>query len=338
MAQKYAKHQPAGFENRIERVAIVGAGGQVGKHMAEAIIATGKHAVTAISRFESKSALPQGIKIANVDYNDEQSLVDALHDQQFLFISLAVTAPPDTQDKLIHAAAKAGVPWIMPNGYGSDPNNKTYIAENFTGSILDAGIRAVEATENASWIIMSCQHWYEYSLTVGDFAYGFDYANKKVTFYDDGNVPITTSTWLQCGRAAAALVSLKILPDDENDQSVTLSRWRNKPLYIASFKVSQRDMLDSIHRITATTDADWTIAYEPSRDRWKRGKKAMAEGDRAGYIMAMYARGHFPSGDTNVQGKLDNELLGLPKEDFDEATGRAVGLWECGYRAFEREY
>lgn len=299
---------------------------------------TGKHTVTAVSRFGSKSPLPEGINIANVDYNNEQTLIDALQGQQFLFISLAVTAPPDTQDKLIRAAGKAGVPWIMPNGYGSDPLNKTYISENFTGKILDSGIRAVEATEGTSWIIMSCQHWYEYSLTVGEWAYGFDYANKKVTFYDDGNIPVTTSTWLQCGRAAAALASLKILPDDEHDESVTLSRWRNKPVYIASFKVSQRDMLDSVQRATGTTDADWTIEYEASRERWERGKKAMIAGDHTGYVMAMYARGHFPSGDTNVQDKLDNEVLGLPEEDFDEATVRAVGLWESGYKAFAREY
>ena len=297
---------------------------------------TGKHELTAISRFGSKSPLPKGIKVANVDYNNEQSLVDALRGQQFLFVSLAVTAPPDTQDKLIRAAGKAGVPWIMPNGYGSDPLNKKYISENFTGRGLDAGIKAVEDTGSASWVVMSCQHWYEYSLTVADWAYGFDYHNKKVTFYDDDNMPITTSTWLQCGRAAAALVSLKILPEDENDKSVTLSRWRNKPLYVASFKVSQRDMLDSVERATGTTDRDWTIEYEPSRDRWERGKKILSEGDRTGFGMAMYARGHFPDGDTNVQN--DNDVLGLPKEDFDEATERAVGLWKSGYNAFGREY
>lgn len=310
----------------------------MGKHIAEAIMKTGKHKVTAISRFGSKSPLPEGIDVANVDYNSEQSLVDALKGQDFLFISVAVIAPHDTQDKLIRAAGKAGVPWIMPNGYGSDPSNEKYISENFTGRGLLGGIQAVEATKSASWIVMSCQHWYEYSLTVGDWAYGFDYANKKVTFYDDGNTPITTTTWLQCGRATAALVGLKILPEDENDKSVTISCWRNKPLFIASFKVSQRDMLDSVERITKTTDKDWEIEYEPSKDRWERGKKAMSANDRTGFVTAMYARGHFPNGDTNVQDKLDNEKLALPKEDLDEATERAVELWKSDYKAFAREY
>ena len=130
-----------------------------------------------------------------------------------------------------------------------------------------------------------------------------------------------------------------MLPDDENDKSLTISRWRNKPLYVSSFKVSQRDMLDSVERATGTTDKDWTIEYEPSADRFERGKKALAAGDRTGFGTAMYARGHFPDSDTNVaEDKLDNERLGLPKEDFDEATARAVGMWKSGYNAFGREY
>ncbi|KAL9051806.1 MAG: hypothetical protein Q9162_005800 [Coniocarpon cinnabarinum] len=333
MALEYAKNQRSGFTNRIERVAIIGAGGQVGKHIAEAIMKTGKHTVTAITRTGSQSTLPPGIKVTHVDYDNEQSLVDGLKGQQFLFISLAVTAPHDTQDKLIKAAAKAGVPWIMPNGYGSDPLNEKYINENFTGGVLRAGIKAVEDTGTASWIIMACQHWYEYSLTVGAWAYGFDFANKQVTFYDDGKTPITTSTWLQCGRAAASLVSLPILPENETDKSLTLSRWRNKPLYIASFKLTQRDMLDSVERVTGTKDGEWKIDHEPVHDRFERGKKALAGGDRTGFGTTMYARCFFPQGDTNVQDKLDNERLGLPKEDLDEATERAVELWKSDHHA-----
>lgn len=299
---------------------------------------TGKHTLTAISRIGSKSPLPEGINVVTVDYDDEQSLTEALNGQQFLFISVAVIAPPDTQDKLIRAAAKAGVPWIMPNSYGSDPDDEKLISENFTGKALLAGIKAVEATGVCSWIAMSCQHWYEYSLTVADWAFGFDYKNKTVTFYDDGNTPIVTSTWRQCGRAAAALVSLKELPEDENDKSITVSRWRDKAVYVPSFKMSQRDMLDSVQRVTGTTDKDWIIDYEPSRDRWERGKKAMSAHDRTGFVTAMYARDHFPTDDTDVKDKLDNDRLGLPKEDLDEATARAVELWKSGYIAFGRQY
>ena len=50
--------------------------------------------MTALSRGSANSYLPSGIKFAQVDYEDEASLVTALRDQQLLIISLAAMAPP----------------------------------------------------------------------------------------------------------------------------------------------------------------------------------------------------------------------------------------------------
>ncbi|KAH0526726.1 hypothetical protein TsFJ059_010012 [Trichoderma semiorbis] len=335
MSIKFAKDQPTGFTNRIENVAIIGAGGQIGKHIAEELLKTGKHTVTAITRFGSNSGLPAGVKVVQVDYDDEQTLVDGLQGQQFLFISLAVTAPRDTQTKVIAAAAKAGVSWIMPNSYGGDFANKQLLTDIMTAPGAQASQAAVDTIEKAgmSWVYMSCSFWYEYSLAMGEPWYGFDIPNKKVTFYDDGKTRINTSTWIQCGRAAAQLLSLKELPDDENDQSPTVSQWRNKTLYISSFLVSQRDMLDSVHRALGTTDSDWQIEYEPTDVRFKRGQEIFKTGNIVGFGMAMYSRVFYPNGDGNYEAKygLANKVLGLPEEDFDEATKLAVEMTEAGF-------
>ena len=65
---------------------------------------------------------------------------------------------------------------------------------------------------------------YQYSLTVGEWALRFDYRAKAVILYDVGNyLIIITITWQQCGPVAAVLVSLKALPNDEHDRSLTLS-------------------------------------------------------------------------------------------------------------------
>jgi hypothetical protein len=332
MAQKYAKDQPAGFTNHIERVAIVGAGGSVGQYLAEALLKTGKHSVTAITRAGSTSKFPQGVKVVTVDYDDEDSLVAALKGQQFFAISMSVLAPPDTQGKLIKAAAKAGVPWVMPNGYGTDIANKKLAEENRTGHAVFPGIEAVEEAGVSSFIVMCCSFWYEFSVAQGHQWYGFDFANKKMTFYDEGKTAIPTTTWRQCGRALASLLSLKELPEDENDKATTISNWRNKPLYISSFFLSQREMLDSIQRVSGETDKDWTIEYEASADRWKRGNDLLKNGDRSGHALAMYSRTFFPNGDADFRSKgLANEALGLPKEDLDEASKRAVDMVKRGY-------
>lgn len=332
MAQKFAQDQPDGFTNTIERVAIVGATGTVGKPIVRELLATGQHTVTAITRGLDNTDVPAGLKIAKVDYDKEETLVEALKDQQFFIISLAVSAPPETQAMLISAAAKAGVPWVMPNTYSPDFMDKTFANENMTGQRIWAAIDAVEEHGVSSWVGLSCGFWYEFSLAIGPAWYGFDFHNKKVTFYDDGNQPINTSTLAQCGRAVARLLSLKELPDDEADKSPTLSRWRNRALYTSSFLVSQRDMLDSVNRVTGRTDEDWKIEREPAKDRYERGLKMMKSGERVGYAIAMYTRTFYSSGEGNTEKRygLANKVLGLPEEDLDEATKGALELVETG--------
>lgn len=306
--------------------------------MAREIIAGGKHTVTAITRKGSTSSTPEGAQVIAVDYEDENSLVEALKGQQFLAISLSVLAPPGTQVRIVRAAAIAGVPWIMPNVYGTDVTNKSLAEENMTGAGIFPGINAIEEAGVSSWIAMCCSFWYEFSVCQGPQWYGFDFSNgqKKITLYDDGNTQINTSTWEQCGRAFASLLSLKVIPDDENDKSPTISQWRNKPLYISSFLLSQRQMLDSIQRVTGTTDKDWTIEYEGAKERWQRGCDLVKQGDHSGWALAMYARTFFPNGDGNFEAKygLANEALGLPKEDLDEASARAVEMAEANYNYF----
>ncbi|CAH0050641.1 unnamed protein product [Clonostachys solani] len=330
--QKYAKDQPLGFTNRIERVAIVGAGGDgVGSHMAKALLATGKHSVTAISRVGSTNTLPEGIKIARVNYDDESSLVSALKGQQFLIITLSVMAPRETQGKLIAAAAKAGVPWVMPNCTGPDFINESLAKENLIGAGVRASTDAIEGAGVSSWIALVCSFWYEHSLALGEGWFGFDFPNRKVTMIDDGKTRINTSTLKQCGRAIASLLSLKELPNDASDTAPTISQWRNQPVYISSFLASQRDMLDSVHRALGTKDADWEIKYEPSESRYKKGLELLKSGSHLGFGICMYTRTFYPNGDGNFQDKLSNEVLGLHEENIDDATVNAVKLVESGY-------
>lgn len=307
--------------------------------MTESLLKTGKHTVTSITRSGSENKLPDGVKVAPVDYEDESTLVDAFKGQQFLIVCLSVMVPPGTHKKLVTAAAKAGVPWVMPNCYSGDFTNESLNRDNVHSASTMAAINDVEEAGVSSWIGMACSFWYEFSLAMGPPWYGFDFTNKKVTFYDDGKTFINTSTWEQCGKAAAGLLSLKELPEDENDTSPSISQWRNKPLFISSFLTSQREMLDSVNRVMGRTDKDWAIEYEASDARYKRGMEQLKAGDRMGFAIALYSRAFYPNGDGNYEEKhgLANEALGLPKEDFDEATKRAVAMVESGFGPFNQK-
>lgn len=274
--------------------------------------------MTALVRSGSETTLPDGVKYASIDYNDEATLIAALKGQDFLIITLALSAPPDTHSKLVRAAAKAGVPYIMPNAYGTDiyDNQKLLGAMPALEYIL-ANVKEIEEL-GSSWIGLTPSFWYEYSLGVGPFTYGFDFQNNTATLYDDGTAKVNTTTWPQCGRALAALVNLKRLPEDENDQSVTLAQFRNQPVYISSFTLSQREMLDSINKLLSRTDDDWKIFYQSSSERYKEGLDELNNGNGAGFLKALYASVFDPM--TGGIFKTHNELLGLPEENLDEAT------------------
>jgi hypothetical protein len=280
----------------------------------------------------SKATFPSGVQVAEVDYNDDgASLISALRGHHFLVITLSVTAPPDTHSKIVKAAVEVGIPYIMPNVHGTDIYNDSLRKEAFPGhDYMTKNVAEIEEL-GASYIALICGFWYEWSLALGENTFGIDIKNKKATFFDDGKANINVSTWIQCGRALAALVSLP-----ESGASPAISVWKNKPLYIDSFNISQRDMLDSVHRVTGSSDADWEISYEPSKERYKSGLKEMQDGVRAGFIKVMYTRTFFPGqgGDFEASKGTANGKLGLPKEDLDEATKRAVDMVESGWNPF----
>lgn len=311
----------------------------MGEHIAKALVKTGKHTVTTLTRQDSKNEVPSGVKAIPVDYNDESTVVAALKDQQFLVITLAATVPPDVHSKIVQAAAKAGVPHIMPNKFGLDHSNEALIKENPVSADSKSMLAEIEAA-GCSWTSMICSLWYEYSLAMGPLWFGFDFANKKLTLYDDGTTKINLTTWEQCARAVAALLSLKELPEDANDKSLTVNTWRNKPLVISSFLVSQKDMFESWKRVSGDKDSDWMIEKEPSKERYQKGIEAMKSAQdpmsaRMGAAMASFVRVFFPNGGGDYESTrgLDNAKLGLPKEDLDERTAVAKGMVEQDYAA-----
>ena len=183
----------------------------------------------------------------------------------------------------------------------------------------------MEQLGKSSWVGVTCGFWYEWSLGGGPYCYGFDIPNRNVTFFDDGNTRVNTSTWPQVGRAVASLLSLKIAPDDDDD-AACLSRYRNQNVYVSSFNVSQRDMFDSVMRVTGTAVGDWKIEHEDSVERYRVGVEKMREGNFWGFGQLMYTRVFYQdgSGEFEASRGLLNGVLGLPRENMDDFTKIAV--------------
>lgn len=270
--------------------------------------------------------------MTQVDYEaDIQELVSALKGQEFLIITLSVAAPAKVHSIIVKAAGEAGVPYVMPNFYGGDIQNPAIMRESMHAKAYRERLADFEAVDT-SWIALVCGSWYEWGLTLNKPFFGFDIANKSVTFYDDGNTKIDVSTWDQCGRVVAGLLSLP-----ESGATPCVSDWKNKPVYINSFNVSQRDMLDSLHQVLGTTDQDWTIDFEPTDQRFKRGLDELKSGIPSGFPTASYARNFYPNGDSNFSSKwgTSNEVLGLLREDLDEVTKTVVEMVKSGWSPFK---
>jgi len=306
--------------------------GTIGKYIASYLVKNGKHKVTAISRSDSSATIPDGVGVTKVDYDDEGSIIRGLEGQEFLVITMSTTAPRDTQSKIINAAAKAGVKWIMPNEYSSPFAEKEAMGKDI--GFYDRLIKTRKQIEDLGmkWTSLICGFWYEFSLSGSPTRYGFDFEKKEVTLFDDGETKINTSTYDQCGRAVAQFLALKMLPEDEKDQAVSMSQWANKGLCISSFLLSQKDMFASILRVTGEKEGDWLIKTEPAKHRFQEAMKGIQAGNSITYVIAMYTRVFFKedSGDYEKDGWLANGALGLPQEDLDEATKYAVKLAESG--------
>ncbi|KAJ1557348.1 hypothetical protein HK405_000165, partial [Cladochytrium tenue] len=304
----------------VKNIAIVGAGGNSGKYIAEALLKTGKHTVTAINRVGSTSALPAGIAAAKqVNYDNHEDLVQALNGQEALIITLSGTAPATIEPALIRAAVAAGVTWIVPNGSADITDEALFKELPALGRIRDA-TRQIEESGSSAYLSLSTGFWYEWSVSL-PFAYGFDFKARAVTLFDEGNVRIRNTTWPQLGRAYAALFSLPV----HADSGPSLAQFRNRQAAVESFFVSQRDIFESVLRVTGTTEADWKVTHQPSAARFAAGKEMLMRGEMAGFGLMLYSFGFFPEGKrAAVQSETVNNVLGLPQENLDEMTKAAI--------------
>lgn len=129
-----------------------------------------------------------------VDYDEFETLVDALSGQQFLIIMLSIYSPPGLHSIIAKATSAAGVPYVMPNVYANDLADESLCNEDLHGAAALERYAEIRQQGNTTHVAMICGFWYEWSLAMGEQWFGFDRAKKSVTFFNDGMTPITTSS------------------------------------------------------------------------------------------------------------------------------------------------
>ena len=140
---------------------------------------------------------------------------------------------------------------------------------------------------------------------------GFDLQNHQATLINDGRGKWSTTT--------LATVALAV-----KNAMLASEATANKVVYVASFTVSQKDVLAALERVTR--DA-WKVEYVDGEQRKKAGMEKVSKGDFSGAPLLLNylncVEGH--GGNFATYKETSNELLDLPKENLDEVVKSIVG-------------
>lgn len=242
-------------------------------------------------------------------------MLSTLQGQDVLILCLSFTVPIASQHHFIDLASRAGIKYIIPTEFGSDTNNAAITAAVPMMAAKKPVREYVESVRKKTgtglkWIGVVNNPWTDYSLAHGMF--GIDVRERRATlFVDEGvHVPFRTTTLAQAGRAVAALMALP---------ASKLEKYENKLVYVSSFKVSGRELLEAVQRATGTDDGDWTVEVKTVQERREKGLRELEAGNPMGMVELLYAatmtRG---LGDEYPGRKTMNEELDLPEESLDE--------------------
>ncbi|KAH7348511.1 hypothetical protein BKA65DRAFT_584243 [Rhexocercosporidium sp. MPI-PUGE-AT-0058] len=140
-----------------------------------------------------------------------------------------------------------------------------------------------------------------------------DVKNRTANLLSGGTTKFNTTAL-----AVARLLSLPIV----SAEGASLSDYGNKFVYISSFLVSQRDILDSLQRATDTSDAGWTITDTDVQAYIDEGPAKLVRGDMSAFLnllISSIAKEGLGGNYESTKG-VSNVVLELPEENLDDAV------------------
>ncbi|KAK4546581.1 hypothetical protein LTR36_001798 [Oleoguttula mirabilis] len=302
----------------LKNVALVGASGNLGSKVLSALLRQDKHAITVITRPNSSAKFPASVKVHKAEYRDAGSLESAFKGQDIVVLMLAFAGIAD-ETKIIEAAARAGVKWVIPSQYGAPQTPSMVDAVPLLKGKIILNQKIVSLGMKYVGVVTNC--WIDYSIQHGVF--GIDVAARKATLYMD-SVSFNTTSSAQIG---AGIASFLALPTD-----VIEKQFANGSLYLSSFSLTQPQVFEAMLRVTGTTEKDWEVERKTCQDRLDVGRKKLEAGDVSGTFDLLYSMTYLEG---DYSSRLHNELLGLGQEDLDEVVEEAVkaaspGPWSVG--------
>ncbi len=246
--------------------------------------------------------------MVKADYDSVESLTEALKGQDALISNVGGQALGD-QNKLIDAAAKAGVKRFIPSEFGSDTTSARTreLVPIFNPKYETVNYLKRKESE-ISWTSPVTGMFFDWGLNIGFM--GFNVKEKKATLFDKGENKASMSSLSFIGQAVVKML--------ENPELT-----KNQYVFIAGLTVSQKEILAGLEKVTGSK---FDVSYKDADDEMKQGNEKLAKGDHSAIVPILQGVNFSVKenlGDFSKHG-LWNEKLGLPKEENLEEAIRAA--------------
>ena len=301
----------------IKKVSLVGATGNVGRPILEALVSDGSFDVTVVQRESSKSkpvVSGTAVPVKAVDDGMTVASLRAAFEGQDAVVVAFPLKDLDAHLNISEAAAAAGVSRIIPADYGGCDSSSARAQEEIplfaSKTVVRKRIEELVAADPKgvfSYTSLVTGHFFDWGLRQNFL--NMNLKTQTAEVLDGGNHRMSTST---LARIADAVVRVLHRADDP--------RTHNRMLFIQSFNVTQLDILAALERATGTK---WKVNHHETEEFIKQHRAKVNAGDSEAIEDIVFALGVI---DSNWEPREDfaMDLLELKNESLDEVVQKVV--------------
>lgn len=313
----------------ISTVAVVGANGNLGGPVLQALVDAGRFRVSVLRRASSQSVVP-GEKEGTVNVlavADDSWTVDGLaallHGQDAVVVCFPLK-DVDHHLRLADAAAAAGVRRYIPADFGSVDARSVRAQQLVPLFEKKERVRALLIQLAAQrptfvWTSIVGGHFFDWGMHHNFLHVNMDTRVSDVVLGDGSGPRSSLSTLARLGEAV-----VKVLSRGADDAATA-----NRVLFVQSFCVSQNEVQAAVERATAAHPRDerppaWKVTHIDTEAYIQERKVKADAGDLAAVEDLVFALGVIEGDWTTKGDEYAMDLLGLKDEDLDTVMAKVV--------------
>jgi len=285
----------------INKIALIGATGNLGPAILKALLDDGGYEVTILSREGSTStdslASHPRQKIAKVNFEDVNSITSALEGIEGVVSNVASHALL-SQKKIIDAAVAAGVKRFLPSDFGSDLSVKANKSVPLNSPKIDIHHYIEEKSKTHpefTYTFVYTGPFFDWCMKFGLFG---NFKTHDMTLWDGGDTKVSTTTLASVGKVVAGVFH-------------NLEATKNKEIRVADTTITQKQIIEIAKEIDGK---EWTTktgstaeAYQIALDEFKKPEPNIMVAIFNQLYRILFSVEH----GTCYEDKLDNDKVGL---------------------------